>query len=126
MESGDAPELPARPKQKTPPPATPMPDPNVVNEQERMLKEYEAQQAALKAAQAEDERHRQEQQLQAQLEFQRRQQEQEEAQRQAQQQLLAQQQMYQNQQVAELESQLLQLRGQYERDQIFLEQYDRV
>jgi hypothetical protein len=30
------------------------------------------------------------------------------------------------QQVGELERELLALRGQYERDQIFLEQYDRV
>ena len=40
-----------------------------------------------------------------------------------------QQQMYNNQaaaQVAEYERELLAMRGQYERDQIFLEQYDRV
>ncbi len=43
---------------------------------------------------------------------------------------MQQQMLYSNQaaqqQVGELERELLALRGQYERDQIFLEQYDRV
>jgi hypothetical protein len=43
---------------------------------------------------------------------------------------MQQQMMYSNQaamqQASELERELLAMRGQYERDQIFLEQYDRV
>ncbi|KAJ7596645.1 ANTH domain-containing protein [Mycena floridula] len=125
LESGDAPDLPARPKQKTPPPSTPAPDVNAMREQERMLKEYEDQQAQLKSAADADARRRAEQEQQERLEFEQRQRLQEEMQRQAEQQMLQQQQAYNNQAQAELERQLLALRGQYERDQIFLEQYDR-
>ncbi len=129
MDHGDAPDLPARPKTvSSPPPAAP--SPSDVNEQARLLKQYEEQQAALKAARDAEERARQEAERQQQMEFERRQREQEEAQRQAQEQLmLQQQQMYNNQamqQAGELERELLAMRGQYERDQIFLEQYDRV
>jgi huntingtin-interacting protein 1-related protein len=95
-----------------------------------MLEEYEKQQAALKASREAEERRRLEMEQQQQREFEERQRQQAENQRLAQEQLLLQQQqMYQNQaahQVAELERELLALRGQYERDQIFLEQYDRV
>ncbi|KAF5368533.1 hypothetical protein D9758_002298 [Tetrapyrgos nigripes] len=135
MDSGDAPDLPARPttaagaKSPAPPPAAPSPDANTINEQARLLKEYEEQQARLQAAREEEERRRQELERQQQEEFERRQREQAEAQRLAQEQLVQQQQMmYSNQaaqQVAEYEQQLLAMRGQYERDQIFLEQYDR-
>ncbi|KAF8922075.1 ANTH domain-containing protein [Mucidula mucida] len=128
LDHGDAPDLPARPKTvSSPPPAAP--SPSDVNEQARLLKQYEEQQAALKAARDAEERARQEAERQQQMEFERRQREQEEAQRQAQEQLmLQQQQMYNNQamqQAGELERELLAMRGQYERDQIFLEQYDR-
>jgi len=134
MDTGDAPDLPARPttaaKSPAPPPAAPTPDANTINEQARLLKEYEDQQARLKAARDEEERQRQELERQQQEEFERRQREQAEAQRLAQEQLMMQQQqMYNNQaaqQVAEYERELLAMRGQYERDQIFLEQYDRV
>ena len=95
-----------------------------------MLKQYEDKQAALQAQRELEERQRLEQQQQQQAEFERRQFEQAEAQRLAQEQLMQQQVMYQNQAAAqqqgELERELLAMRGQYERDQIFLEQYDRV
>ena len=107
------------------------PSPNAaeVNEQARMLKQYEDQQAALKAARDAEERRRLELEQQQQREFEQRQREQAEAQRLAQEQLMQQQMLYNNQaaqQASELERELLAMRGQYERDQIFLEQYDRV
>lgn len=131
-DSGDAPDLPARPKTATkspsPPPVAPSPNVAEVNEQARMLKQYEDQQAALKAARDAEERRRQELEQQQQREFEQRQREQAEAQRLAQEQLMQQQMMYTNQaaqqQASELERELLAMRGQYERDQIFLEQYD--
>lgn len=99
-----------------------------------MLKEYEDQQKALLAAREAEERQRREQEEAQQREFERRQAEQAEQQRLAQEQLYQQQLMqYNNQQaqaVAEqsmnLERELLAMRGQYERDQLMLEQYDRV
>ncbi len=95
-----------------------------------MLKQYEEQQALLQASREAEERRRQELEQQQALEFEQRQRDQAEAQRLAQEQLmLQQQQMYNSQaaqQAGELERQLLAMRGQYERDQIFLEQYDRV
>lgn len=101
-----------------------------MDEQVRMLKEYEAKQAALNAQREAEERQRLEMEQQQQREFEQRQLEQAEAQRLAQEQLMQQQMMYQNQnaiqQSGELERELLAMRGQYERDQIFLEQYDRV
>ena len=95
-----------------------------------MLAEYESKQAALNAQREAEERRRLELEAQQQREFEQRQLEQAEAQRRAQEQLLQQQMMYNNQaalqQTSELERELLAMRGQYERDQIFLEQYDRV
>lgn len=95
-----------------------------------MLKQYEDQQAALQASREAEERHRLDLERQQQAEFEQRQQQQAESQRLAQEQLMQQQMMYSNQaaqqQASELERELLAMRGQYERDQIFLEQYDRV
>lgn len=96
-----------------------------------MLKQYEDQQTALKAQRDAEERRRLEQEQQQQKEFEQRQLAQAQAQRLAQEQLLQQQQqhMYNTQaaqHASELERDLLAMRGQYERDQIFLEQYDRV
>lgn len=132
LDSGDTPDLPTRPKADTnpPPPAAPSLSSAETDEQVRLLKEYEDKQAALQAQRALEERQRLEQQQQQAAEFERRQYEQAEAQRLAQEQLMQQQVMYQNQaavqQQGELERELLAMRGQYERDQIFLEQYDRV
>ena len=57
MDSGSAPDLPARPTTTapaTPPPApaTPQPDAAAINEQARLLKQYEEQQAALEIGRA--------------------------------------------------------------------------
>ena len=95
-----------------------------------MLKQYEEQQAALRAQQEAEERHRQELERQQQLEFEQRQREQQERERLALEQL-QQQQLYQlnnqaAQRVNDLERELLGARGQFERDQLLLEQYDRV
>ena len=95
-----------------------------------MLKQYEEQQAALKAQQEAEARARQEAELAAQREFEQRQREQADRERLAQEQLMQQQlAQYTNQaaaRVQELERELLGMRGQYERDQLLLEQYDRV
>ena len=95
-----------------------------------MLKQYEEQQAALLAAREAEERRQRDLEEQQRLEFERRQAEQAERERLAQEQLMQQQLMQYNnqaaQQVHELERQLLTMRGQYERDQMMLEQYDRV
>lgn len=96
-----------------------------------MLKQYEDQQAALQAAREAEERRRLEMEQQQQREFEQKQREQAENQRLAQEQLMQQQMLYNNQaqaaqQTSELERELLAMRGQYERDQMFLEQYDRV
>ncbi|KAF8973647.1 ANTH domain-containing protein [Flammula alnicola] len=131
LDSGDAPDLPTRPKNeaKSPPPAAPSPSAVDIDEQARLLKQYEDKQAALQAQREAEERQRLESEQQQAAEFERRQREQAEAQRLAQEQLMQQQMMYNNQAVAqqqsELERELLAMRGQYERDQIFLEQYDR-
>lgn len=133
LDTGDAPDLPARPKtamkSPSPPPVAPSPNAAEINEQARMLKQYEDQQAALQASRQAEEQRRLELERQQQQEFERRQQEQADAQRLAQEQLMQQQMMYGNQaaqQASDLERELLAMRGQYERDQIFLEQYDRV
>lgn len=95
-----------------------------------MLKEYEQQQAALQASREAEERRRLELEQQQQREFEQRQREQAERERLAQEQLMQQQMMQMNNQAAEhyqnLERELLGMRGQYERDQLLLEQYDRV
>ena len=95
-----------------------------------MLKEYEDQQRALQTAREAEERRRIELDAQQQREFEQRQKEQEERARMAKEQLLQQQMMQYNnaaaQQAQELEREMLAMRGQYERDQLLLEQYDRV
>ncbi|KAF8844102.1 ANTH-domain-containing protein [Paxillus ammoniavirescens] len=130
LDTGNAPDLPARPKTSAsaaPPPA-PSPDAAAVTEQARMLKEYEDQQTALRAQREAEERARQALEAQQQREFEQRQHEQAERERLAQEQLLQQQMMQYNnqaaQQAGEYQRELLAMRGQYERDQLLLEQYD--
>ncbi|KAG2350831.1 hypothetical protein BDR05DRAFT_922313 [Suillus weaverae] len=135
LDTGSAPDLPARPKttvaSPAPPPAAPSPAPDaaVVNEQARMLKQYEDQQTALRAQREAEERQRLDLEAQQQREFEQRQREQAERERLAQEQLVQQQMMQYNnqaaQQVSDYERELLAMRGQYERDQLLLEQYDR-
>jgi tRNA U34 5-carboxymethylaminomethyl modifying GTPase MnmE/TrmE len=102
----------------------------MVAEQARILKEYEDKQSALKAQAAEEERKRQELEAQQQREFESRQRQQQEQERMALEQLQQQQlQQYTNAAAARVndyERELLAMRGQYERDQLMLEQYDRV
>src|ERR1700722_1963209 len=126
----DLPATSATSMKSTPPPVAPSPDSAQINEQARMLKQYEEQQAALKAAREAEERRRLEMEQQQQREFEQRQREQAEKERLAQEQLLQQQMLQYNNQAAqhanELEREILAMRGQYERDQLMLEQYDRV
>lgn len=127
FDSPDAPTLPTR-SAPTPKPPTPPSGPSQaeIDEQARMLKEYEDKQRALKEQEEAEKRRQAELQAQQQRDF-------EEQQRlQAEQQRLAQEQLMRNQmdqmasgRVAELERDMLALRGQYERDQLMLEQYDR-
>ena len=95
-----------------------------------MLKQYEDQQAALRAQQEAEELRRLELERQQQLEFEQRQREQQERERLALEQLQQQQLFHLNNQAAQrlndLERELLGARGQFERDQLLLEQYDRV
>lgn len=138
-DSGSAPDLPKRPKSAaaaaSPPPTAPSPDPTAaqIAEQARMLKEYEDQQAALIASRQAEETRRLEQQMAQQREFEEAQRQQAERERLAQEELLRQQQTAQIQlnnqaavQLQEMERQMLALRSQWERDQLMLEQYDRV
>ncbi|KAF2022178.1 ANTH-domain-containing protein [Aaosphaeria arxii CBS 175.79] len=128
------PALPARPRNEEPaaPPPAPKPDvdPEPINEfwkndQERRQAEYEDEQRRL-AEQWEAARRQQEQeQLQAQRQFAEQQRLQEEQARLAQEQLLRDQYQQQTQgRLAELEQENLAARGQYERDQLMLQQYD--
>ncbi|KAJ6504413.1 ANTH domain-containing protein [Mycena vulgaris] len=108
LDTGDAPDLPPRPKTAASPPPAPSPD----------CGHYQRASARL------------EQEQQQAREFEEMQRRQAEAQRLAQEQLLLQQQQQQysmqaSQQASELERELLALRGQWERDQMFLERYDR-
>ena len=117
-------------KAKTPPPATPVASAAEIDEQARLLKQYEEQQAALRAAQDEEARRRAELEAQQQREFEQRQLLQQEQERLALEQLRQQQTMQLSNQAAEqvhaLEREILALRGQFDRDQLMLEQYDRV
>jgi hypothetical protein len=129
-DSGNAPDLPRRPqavKSPSPPPRAPSAD---VNEQARMLKEFEdkkAEQARLQAEREAEARRLADLQAQHARDFERQQADQAERERQALEAL--QRQQYQSHEAgrqAELEREILAMRGQYERDQMMLEQYDRV
>ncbi|MBW0480733.1 hypothetical protein O181_020448 [Austropuccinia psidii MF-1] len=127
--SGEAPELPRRPaktpdiKSAPPKPETPAPD---IAEQARMLKEYEEKQAKLKAERDAEARRLAELQANQQREFEEMQRLQAERERLAQEDLMRQQMAGMAAgRVAELEREILAMRGQYERDQMMLEQYDR-
>ncbi|ORY74587.1 ANTH domain-domain-containing protein [Protomyces lactucae-debilis] len=116
----EIPALPSRPKDPEPV------DTHEEDEAQRRQAEYEAQQRRLQADQDAEMRRQQELAMQQQAEFERQQQLQQEQQRQAQENL--QQQQYQMQthgRLAELEQQLLAMQGQYNNDQLMLEQYDR-
>ncbi|GAA5961534.1 hypothetical protein JCM21900_006318 [Sporobolomyces salmonicolor] len=133
IDSGDTPALPRRPqtaKPPSPPPAAPSPTAGVdIEEQRRALEEYERKQAALQAQRDAEARRAQEQQAAQEREFQEQQRLQamreREAQEQLERQLREQQMMGMSQgRIAELEREILGLRGQWERDQMMLERYD--
>ncbi|WVO23087.1 uncharacterized protein IAS62_004432 [Cryptococcus decagattii] len=141
IDNGVAPELPERPttdkrpeRNETPRPSSPQATQGEIDEQRRMLEEYERKQSAL-VAQREADRCRQEEEKRRQeseyAEQQRLQQEREaQAQHQLQEQLLRDQMsqhwsQQQAGQTAQLQQEMLAMRGQYERDQMLLEQYDR-
>lgn len=133
MDNGEAPQLPKRPpaiKSPTPPPAAPTPDAAMIREQAAMLKEYEDKQRAIEAQRRAEEERRKAMEAQQQREIEEMQRQQAERERQAQEQLMAQQmQQYSDQagqQVNAMQMEMLGMRGQFERDQILLEQYDRV
>ncbi|TIB73304.1 hypothetical protein E3Q23_03038 [Wallemia mellicola] len=112
-------------KSPAPPPAAPATPSVDIAEQARMLKEYEDQQAKLQAERDAQEAQRQAMMVQQQREFEEQQMLQQQQQEMARQQLLQQQAAQQHMGVAaEMERQLLEMRGQFERDQIMLQQYD--
>ncbi|KAI9626163.1 hypothetical protein H4Q26_015912 [Puccinia striiformis f. sp. tritici PST-130] len=126
--SGEAPELPRRPAKTPdikalPKPETPAPD---IAEQARMLKEYEEKQALLQAERDAEARRQLELQSKQQRDFEEMQRMQAERERMAQEDLMRQQMAGMAAgRAAELEREILAMRGQYERDQMMLEQYDR-
>jgi hypothetical protein len=100
-----------------------------------MLEEYERKQAALVSQREAAQRKQEEDKRRQEADYAEQQRLQQERERQAQEQLLREQMNQQNQhynnqqqqygQVAELQQEMLGMRGQYERDQMLLEQYDR-
>ncbi|WVQ89594.1 hypothetical protein IAS59_003356 [Cryptococcus gattii] len=141
IDNGVAPELPERPttdkrpeRKETPRPSSPQATQGEIDEQRRMLEEYERKQSALVAQREADQRRQEEEKRHQEAQYaeqQRLQQEREaQAQHQLQEQLLRDQmsqQWTQQQagQAAQLQQEMLAMRGQYERDQMLLEQYDR-
>ncbi|WRT68456.1 uncharacterized protein IL334_005432 [Kwoniella shivajii] len=115
---------------QTPRATSPVATQGEIDEQRRMLEEYERKQSAL-VAQRESEQKRQEDDKRRQeAEYAEQQRLQQERERQAQEQLLREQmnQQYNQQQqgqFGQLQQEMLAMRGQYERDQMLLEQYDR-
>lgn len=102
-----------------------------------MLKEYEDKQAALQTSRLEEEQRLRDAEAARLREFEELQRQQAERERQAQEELLRQQQLqaqmqqmhmndFNTQRMQEIEREMLGMRGQYERDQMMLEQYDRV
>lgn len=136
IDSDDQPDLPRRPPSQqaakvATPPARPPSAGVDIEEQRRALEEYERKQAALVAQRDADARRAKEEQERQEREFAEQQQMQAQREREAQEalerQLREQQLMGMNQgRIAELEREILGLRGQWERDQMMLERYDAV
>ncbi|ODN78688.1 hypothetical protein L202_04266 [Cryptococcus amylolentus CBS 6039] len=141
IDNGVAPELPERPttdkrpeRKETPrPPSSPQPTQGEIDEQRRMLEEYERKQSNLVSQREADQRRQEDEKRRQEAEYaeqQRLQQEREaQAQAQLQEQLLRDQmsQQWTNQQAsqaAQVQQEMLAMRGQYERDQMLLAQYD--
>lgn len=101
-----------------------------IAEQRRMLEEYERKQSNLVSQRENDQRRQEEEKRRQEAEYAEQQRLQQERERQAQEQLLRDQMSNQyNQaqqgQALQLQQEMLGMRGQYERDQMLLEQYDR-
>lgn len=136
LDSGDAPDLPRRPTARSsPPPTSSSPSPRAdLEAQKAALAEYEAKQQALIASREAEQRRLEQDALNQQREFEEQSRLQKERERLAQEELMRQQQIMQQQQgqmmnsgrLAELEREILSMRGQWERDQMMLERYDGV
>ncbi|KAF3941388.1 Talin-A [Dactylella cylindrospora] len=144
-EDDKPPALPARPANETPKPASPSPPPPISKNVEpqnitdfwstqeaqnqlqmQQQRAYEEEQRRLQEQREAEMRQQQLLQMQQQRDFEAQQVAQAEAQRLAQEQLLRDQYSRQVQgQLAEMERELLNMRGQYDRDQLLLEQYDK-
>lgn len=133
---GSAPDIPERPSaaetRREVPPSTDSPSATQaeIDEQRRMLEEYERKQAALVSQREAEQRRQQEDKRKQEADYAEQQRLQQERERQAQEQLLRDQMsqqwnQQQNGQVSQLQQEMLAMRGQYERDQMLLEQYDR-
>lgn len=121
----DVPELPPReaPRPETPP--EPSPSQADIDEQARMLREFEEKQKQLKDKEAADLSRQAQLAAQKERDFEAQQREQAEQQRLAQEQLARAHEMHHiHGRAAELERELLLMRGQFERDQLMLKQYD--
>ena len=135
IDSGPAPELPARPnvepkREATPRAVSPVATQGEIEEQRRMLEEYERKQASLVAQRENEQRNTEDEKRRQDAEYADLQRQQQERERLAQEQLLRDQMnnQYNQQQAgqaAQLQQEMLAMRGQYERDQMLLEQYDR-
>ena len=113
------------PREPTPPSTPAGPTQSEIDEQARLLKEFEDKQRALKESEAAEARRIEEQALLREREFARKQAAQADEQRLAQEQLIRSQEInHIHGRAAEIERDLLFMRGQYERDQLMLQQYD--
>ena len=126
-------EPPPPPKAQTPPaPPPPVPEPEPIsdfwsNEQAKQQQEYEEQQRRLQQQWEAQIQQQQMEALRQQHEFEEAQRQQMEAQRLAQDQLVRDQFARQTQgQLADMEQQLLAMKGQWDRDQVVLQHYDTV
>lgn len=131
IESASTPTLPKRPTTASSSPApAPSPEPVVdfwSEQQAKQQREYEEQQKQLEQQRAAEQERMRQMQLQQQKEFEEQQRLLAERARQEQEQLMRQQMLsHQTGRINELEMQLLNYRNQVERDQMLLEQYDRV
>ncbi|ORY35527.1 ANTH domain-domain-containing protein [Naematelia encephala] len=134
IDSGVAPELPERPapevKREVPRAESPTATQAEIDEQRRMLEEYERKQATLVNQREAEQRRQEELKRRQESEYAEQQRQQQERERLAQEQLQRDQMsqqwnQQQNGQVTQLQQEMLAMRGQYERDQMLLEQYDR-
>jgi hypothetical protein len=123
-------DAPSRAKKPTTPPPAASPEPVVdfwSENQAKQQREYEDEQRRLQQQQEEEQNRQRMLQQQQQREFEEQQRLQAERERQRQEELMRQQMQHQAEgRVNELERELMAMRNQFERDQMLLEQYDRV